>query len=103
MAEVEVGLAVSRSMVARTGATLDAFFGTRGLGALPMDGLHEVMKDFQGTKWVVTRQAIEVVDLALTVSGGAGYLSRSPLSRALRIDPVIDGWCEDEARPRSGT
>jgi alkylation response protein AidB-like acyl-CoA dehydrogenase len=120
VAEIEIGLAMSRAMVARTGVTLDTFFQSHGLGALPMGGLHEVMKDFQCTKWVVTRKAIEVVDLALTVSGGAGYLSKSPLSRlyrdvragpfmqpfspnealeyigkvALAIEPVVEGWSE---------
>ena len=118
VAEIEIRVATSRAMVARTGTTLDSFFQTHGLGSLPMGGLHELMKDFQCTKWVVTRQAIEVVDLALTVSGGAGYLSKSPLSRLYRDvragpfmqpfspnealeyigkvslgqDPVIDGW-----------
>jgi alkylation response protein AidB-like acyl-CoA dehydrogenase len=118
VAEIEIRVATSRAMVARTGTTLDSFFQTHGLGSLPMGGLHELMKDFQCTKWVVTRQAIEVVDLALTVSGGAGYLSKSLLSRLYRDvragpfmqpfspnealeyigkvslgqDPVIDGW-----------
>jgi alkylation response protein AidB-like acyl-CoA dehydrogenase len=120
VAEIEIRLATSRAMVARTGTTLDSFFQTHGLGPLPMDGLHEVMKEFQCTKWAVTRQAIEVVDLALTLSGGAGYLSRSPLSRLYRDvragpfmqpfspnealeyigkvslgqDPVIEGWSD---------
>jgi alkylation response protein AidB-like acyl-CoA dehydrogenase len=120
VAEIEIGLAVARAMLARTGVILDTFFQSHGLGALPMSGLHEVMKDFQCTKWVVTRRAIEVVDLALTVSGGAGYLSKSPLSRLYRdvragpfmqpfspnealeyigkvvlgVDPVVEGWSE---------
>lgn len=120
VAEIEIGLAMSRAMVARTGITLDNFFQSHALGALPIGGLHEVMKDFQCTKWVVTRKAIEVVDLALTVSGGAGYLSKNPLSRLYRdvragpfmqpfspnealeyigkvvwaIDPVVEGWSD---------
>jgi alkylation response protein AidB-like acyl-CoA dehydrogenase len=118
VAEIEIGLAMSRSMVARTGVTLDTFFQSHSVGPLPLGDLHEVMRDFQCTKWVVTRKAIEVVDLTLTVSGGAGYLSKSPLSRlysdvragrfmqpfspnealeyigkvALGIEPVVEGW-----------
>ena len=120
VAEIEIRVATSRAMVVRTGTTLDTFFQTHGLGSLPMGGLHDVMKEFQCTKSVVTRQAIEVVDLALTLSGGAGYLSKSPLSRLYRDvragpfmqpfspnealeyigkvslgqDPVIDGWSD---------
>lgn len=120
VAEIEIRLAMARAMVARTGVILDTFFQSHGLGPLPMASLHEVMKDFQCTKWVVTRKAIEVVDLALTVSGGAGYLSKSPLSRlyrdvragpfmqpfspnealeyigkvSLAIDPVVEGWSD---------
>lgn len=100
VAEMEIGLAMSRSMVARTGVTLDTFFQNHGLGPLPMDRLHEVMKDFQCTKWVVTRKAIEVVDLALTVSGGAGYLSKSPLSRLyrdVRAGPFMQPFSPNEA------
>jgi L-evernosamine nitrososynthase len=130
VAEMEIRLATSRAMVARTGATLDSFFQTHGHGSLPMRGLHEVMKDFQCTKWVVTRQAIEIVDYALTVSGGAGYLSKSPLSRLYRDvragpfmqpfspnealeyigkvslgqDPVVEGWSDTgrDASPSNG-
>jgi alkylation response protein AidB-like acyl-CoA dehydrogenase len=49
-----------------------------------MQEMHEVMNDFQCTKWFVTRKAIEVVDSALTLSGVSGYMSRSPLSRLYR-------------------
>lgn len=100
VAEMEIRLATSRAMVARTGTTLDAFFQAHGFGSLPMRDLHEVMKDFQCTKWVVTRQAIEVVDWALTVSGGAGYLSKSPLSRLyrdVRAGPFMQPFSPNEA------
>jgi alkylation response protein AidB-like acyl-CoA dehydrogenase len=128
VAEIEIKLATSRALVARAGTTLDTFLASHGLGPLPMDELHEVMKDFQCTKWVVTRQAIEIVDSALTLSGGAGYLTKSPLSRLYRDvragpfmqpfspnealeyigkvslgqDPSIDGWSDPEGPGSDG-
>lgn len=122
VAEIEIDLAISRAMMSRTGAALDVLFRDHPLGPIPMDALHQVMKDFQCTKWVVTRKAIEVVDRALTLSGGAGYSSRSPLSRLYRDvragpfmqpfspnealeyigkvtlgrEPTIDGWSDDD-------
>jgi alkylation response protein AidB-like acyl-CoA dehydrogenase len=83
VAEIEIRVATSRAMVARTAMTLDSFFQTHGLGPLPMDGLHEVMKEFQCTKWVVTRQAIEVVDIALTLSGGRRLPEQEPAVTAV--------------------
>ena len=49
-----------------------------------MEELHELMAAFQGSKLVVQRKAIDVVDKALQLSGGSGYLSASPLGRWYR-------------------
>jgi alkylation response protein AidB-like acyl-CoA dehydrogenase len=85
VAEIEIDLSASRAMVERTGTMMDAFFAAQSpTGNLPLQEMHEVMKDFQCTKWFVTRKAIETVDRALTLSGGAGYMSRNPLSRLYR-------------------
>ena len=100
VAEIEIRVATSRAMVAGTGATLDSFFQTHGIGPLPREDLHEVMKEFQCTKWVVTRRAIGVVDWASTLSGGAGYLARSPLSplyRDVRAGPLMQPFSPNEA------
>jgi len=127
VAEIEIDLAASRAMISRTGTTLDTLFGSHPHGPIPIGALHEVMKDFQCTKWTVTRKAIEIVDRALSLSGGAGYLNKSPLSRlyrdvragpfmqpfspnealeyigrvALGLDPVVEGWADADRDGRS--
>ena len=100
VAEIEIDLATARAMVERTGRSLDAFFVRHHHGALPLSELHELMKDFQCTKSVVTRKAIDVVDRALTLSGGSGYLAKSPLSRLyrdVRAGPFMQPFSPNEA------
>lgn len=83
VSEIEIDLAASRAMMERTAAAMDSSF-TAYPGDLPVQEMHEVMKDFQCTKWFVTRKAIETVDRALSLSGGAGYMSKNSLSRLYR-------------------
>jgi alkylation response protein AidB-like acyl-CoA dehydrogenase len=117
IARMEIALAASRAILERTASIMDDIFGV-DRSSPSMDTLHHLMKHFQCAKWIVTHQAIEVVDQALTLSGGAGYMSKHPLSRlyrdvragpfmqpfspnealeyigkvALGLDPMIDAW-----------
>src|SRR5688500_6417292 len=75
IAEIEIDLAASRAMLGRTAMVADAFFSQHPVEGVPLDKLHALMKDFQCAKWFVNRKAIDIVDRALTASGGAGYLS----------------------------
>ena len=84
IAEIEIDLAAARAMLARTATTADAFFSHHPAGRVPLVELHALMKDFQCAKWFVNHKAIEIVDRALTASGGAGYLSTNPLARLYR-------------------
>jgi len=100
VAEIEVGLATARAMLARTAMITDEFFRVRPAGRIPLDELHALMKDFQCTKLAVTRKAVDIVDLALTASGGAGYLSKNPLSRLyrdVRAGPFMQPFSPNEA------
>jgi alkylation response protein AidB-like acyl-CoA dehydrogenase len=100
IAEMEIALAAARAMLGRTATTADAFFSHHLAGRVPMGELHALMKDFQCTKWFVNRQAIEIVDRALTASGGVGYLRTSPLSRLyrdVRAGPFMQLFSPNEA------
>jgi alkylation response protein AidB-like acyl-CoA dehydrogenase len=100
IAEIEIALAAARATLGRTATTADAFFSHHPAGRVPLDELHALMKDFQCTKWFVNRQAIEIVDRALTTSGGVGYLSTSPLSRLyrdVRAGPFMQLFSPNEA------
>jgi hypothetical protein len=86
-------------MLARTVTAADAFFGLQPVGNVPMQGLHDLMKHFQCTKWFVNRKLIEIVDRTLTASGGAGCMQLFSPDEAfehigrvtLGIDPRLAG------------
>jgi alkylation response protein AidB-like acyl-CoA dehydrogenase len=100
IAEIEIDLAASRAILGRSAMTADAFFERHPAEGIPLNQLHELMKDFQCAKWFVNRKAIDIVDRALTASGGAGYLSRHPLSRLyrdVRAGPFMQPFSPNEA------
>jgi alkylation response protein AidB-like acyl-CoA dehydrogenase len=100
IAEIEIDLAASRAILGRSTMTADAFFERHSAEGIPLNQLHELMKDFQCAKWFVNRKAIDIVDRALTASGGAGYLSRHPLSRLyrdVRAGPFMQPFSPNEA------
>ena len=49
-----------------------------------IEAAHELMQSYQAAKWVVNRGAIAVVDKALDLAGGGGYMSSNTLSRLYR-------------------
>jgi alkylation response protein AidB-like acyl-CoA dehydrogenase len=100
IAEIEIDLAASRAILARTAVTADAFFEQHAAEGIPLAALHELMKDFQCSKWFVNRKAVDIVDRALTASGGAGYLNKHPLSRLyrdVRAGPFMQPFSPNEA------
>ena len=100
IAEIEIDLAASRAMLGRTAMAADAFFERHPAEGIPLHELHELMKDLQCAKWFVNRKAIDIVDRALTASGGAGYLSKHPLSRLyrdVRAGPFMQPFSPNEA------
>jgi alkylation response protein AidB-like acyl-CoA dehydrogenase len=100
VAEIEIDLAACRAMSERSAQTVDAVLAAHPPGDAPIGELHDLNKDFQCTKWFVQRKAIEIVDRALQLSGGSGYLSRSPLSRLyrdVRAGPFMQPFSPNEA------
>jgi alkylation response protein AidB-like acyl-CoA dehydrogenase len=84
MAELEMGLQTCRAHLAWIGEHADRVLVDRPVMSVSLEELHELMAAFQASKLVVQRTAIDVVDKALQVSGGAGYFSASPLARWYR-------------------
>jgi alkylation response protein AidB-like acyl-CoA dehydrogenase len=84
VAEMEIDLETCRAAIERGGRLIDEQLFERPPGEVGMEELHELTAVFQCAKVVANRKAIEVVDRALTISGGAGYLTASPLSRLYR-------------------
>ncbi len=62
LAEMEIALATSQSILARLGEALDTFMaGSNGGADATYEQGHELMKDYQSAKWVVNQHAMEVV------------------------------------------
>ena len=99
IAENEIDLAAARAMLARDALLQDAYLRDTPAGSARLPDLHHLMKNVQCTKWFVTRKAVEIVDRALTASGGAGYLTKSPLARLyrdVRAGPFMQPYSPNE-------
>lgn len=83
VAEMEIDLAAARAMLERSATHADTLFDTHPV-TIPNNDLRAMVKDFQCTKQFVTRKAIDIVDHAMTLSGGSGYMTGNPLSRLYR-------------------
>jgi alkylation response protein AidB-like acyl-CoA dehydrogenase len=100
VAEMELGLAGARAILARTALAADDYFAAQATSACSLQDLRRLDREYQCAKWIVNRRAIDVVDLALTASGGSGYLNRDPLSRAyrdVRAGPFMQAYSPNEA------
>jgi alkylation response protein AidB-like acyl-CoA dehydrogenase len=95
---MDVDLAAARAVLERCAAMFDRVVLE---GPIPtLEEMHEIHHELQCAKLVVNRKAIDVVDRALTVSGGAGYMSANPLSRQyrdVRAGPFMQPYSPNEA------
>jgi len=84
IAEIEIDLSVARAMTERLGRLADAFRRRYADEEPPVEDANSMMMEVQCMKYVVTRKAVEVVDRAMTVCGGAAYMNKHPLTRLYR-------------------
>ena len=82
--ENDIDLTTCRALLEGVGRVIDEVVVDRPPADVGVDDLHQVNRQFQAAKAVVNRKAIEIVDRALTISGGAGFLTANPLSRMYR-------------------
>ena len=97
----QVARSISLSATTRwTAALADAVAFERDGDLPPIEELHHVMAEAQAMKMHVQLRAVEIVDRALTLSGGSGYMSASPLSRYyrdVRAGPFMQQYSPIEA------
>jgi L-evernosamine nitrososynthase len=84
LAENTVELAACRGVVARAAGLIDRHRAANPSSAGTDDEVLELFVEAQAAKAFVSRTAPRVVDRALALSGGAGYMNGSPLARAYR-------------------
>lgn len=84
LAENVVDLAAMRASFDRAGHTIDEHVAAHPDGDVPMGAAVVAYGEVQASKAFLTAAAVRVVDRALALSGGAGYLQRDPLAKAWR-------------------
>jgi alkylation response protein AidB-like acyl-CoA dehydrogenase len=84
VAEAVIDLAAARSAISRAAARIDDHHAEHPTTAGAEDEIVALFAEAQAAKAFVGDAAARVVDRALALSGGAGYLNGSPLARAYR-------------------
>jgi alkylation response protein AidB-like acyl-CoA dehydrogenase len=84
VAESVIDLATARAAIARAAMLIDDHHAANPAGPGADDEIVAVFAEGQAAKTYVNEAATRVVDRALALSGGAGYLNGSPLARAYR-------------------
>jgi alkylation response protein AidB-like acyl-CoA dehydrogenase len=84
IAENTIDLAASRGVISRAAALIDAHRAANPAADGTAEQLQALFAEAQAAKAFVDEAAPRIVDRALALSGGAGYLNGSPLARAYR-------------------
>ncbi len=83
-AENEIELAAVRGTFGRAAELIDRYYAEHPSGPGERDEIRAVFNQSQIAKAFVQSAAIRIVDRALAMSGGAGYMSKHRLSRLYR-------------------
>src|SRR5215208_705287 len=83
-AENVVELSACRAVLSRAAALVDEQYERNPTSPPPAEELTSVFAEAQSAKAFVGNVAVRIVDRALALSGGAGYLNGSTLARAYR-------------------
>ncbi|MDH5673381.1 MAG: acyl-CoA/acyl-ACP dehydrogenase [Myxococcales bacterium] len=84
MGELDTLLFAARAMMARSALDVDAFYGSFTPRQATLEQVLRMTAAVRATKVFVERAAVRVVDAALQLSGGGGFMGQSPLSRHYR-------------------
>jgi alkylation response protein AidB-like acyl-CoA dehydrogenase len=84
VAENALDLAAARGILSRAGALIDEHRAANPASDGSAEELAALFAEAQAAKAFVNEAAARIVDRALALSGGAGYVNGSPLARAYR-------------------
>jgi alkylation response protein AidB-like acyl-CoA dehydrogenase len=98
--EMDIDLSICRGMLAYEGRAIDALVERYPPRETPEDESLDMERLHQAAKHTINRRAIDVVDKAMTASGGAGYMNKHPLARLyrdVRAGPFMQPYSPPEA------
>jgi alkylation response protein AidB-like acyl-CoA dehydrogenase len=84
VAESAIDLAAARGVISRAASMIDEHYAEHPSDYGSEDEITAVFAEVLASKTFVGEAAMRIVDRALALSGGAGYLNSSPLARAYR-------------------
>jgi alkylation response protein AidB-like acyl-CoA dehydrogenase len=84
VADNAIDLAAARGILSRAASLIDAHRNANPASDGTPEELAELFAEAQAAKAFVNEATARIVDRALALSGGAGYLNGSPLARAYR-------------------
>lgn len=82
--ELEIELTQCRGTLAQAGSGVDAWLASAAEHPPSVEQAHELMQSYQAAKWVVNRGAISIVDKAMDLAGGGGFMAGNALSQLYR-------------------